>query len=301
MALQSNMKYGDEIVYKRLQKGVVKSVDRALGGNFITELISGVLYFFVGLGALSVRVILRRKLGERSFGMFSVVLTYIFLKVIFFWSYVKIAPFEGSSSGAIGQILYETYALYVRAVGLFFPQWFPDVILNQEVVQNSISPFHFEDGNTFLGFFILTYLIFALIALGEVFYRILYKVRWYSYYRGKSSLFDWWLVGKKLGGRTITEKTVWLIIEPLFVAATSLIFYAQRDFLMGGVLLMGAICLLIEEFSYFRAERNALLDVMDGEFEAEWITKLKERHNLDREILYKDQSTPNENNSSVTI
>ena len=301
MALQTKMKYGDEAVYKRLRKGVSGSIDRTIGTNFVTELISGFFYFFVGLGALCVRVILRRKLGERSFGILSVILTYVFIKIIYFWNYVKIAPFEGGSFGAIDQILYEAYALYARVIGLFFPDWFPDFILNQDAVKNSFSPFFFEEGNTFLGFFILVYLIFALIALGEVFYRIFYKVRWYSYYRGKSSLFDWWLVGKKVAGWTITEKIVWLVIEPIFLAAIALIFYGLGDLLMGGVMLMGAVCLLIEEFNYFREERNILLDVMDGEIEADRITKLKNRHNSDSEILYKDQAIAKSNDTSVTI
>ena len=72
MAIQPKYQYSDAAVTGRLGRGVTRTIDRVLRTNFITELVRGVFYFAVGLGAFSVRVVLRKKLGERSFGLICV-------------------------------------------------------------------------------------------------------------------------------------------------------------------------------------------------------------------------------------
>ncbi|MEL6256402.1 MAG: hypothetical protein AAFR87_30645, partial [Bacteroidota bacterium] len=116
MALQSERRFTDRTAYKRLSKGISTGVSRVTGSNFLTELFSGIFYFFVGLGAFSVRAVLRRKLGERSFGIFTILLTYFWIRLFYAWNYLEYQPcdtFLGIECGALG------YGLYYFLVPIF--------------------------------------------------------------------------------------------------------------------------------------------------------------------------------------
>lgn len=303
MALQSGNKFTERAAFKRLGKGVSTGVNRITGGSFLTELFSGIFYFFVGLGAFSVRSVLRRKLGERSFGLLTILLTFIWLRLLYAWKYLEFAPCEmlfGVECGVLGHGLYYLLIPISLIVNLFVPGAL-ELVKTNEGFGNAFNPFNFGLGDSLAGFYSVVFLIFAFIALGESIYRIFKKVRWYSYYRGKSSLFDWWLTGKKIGSFVISERIIWMILEPLTVALISGFSYLMGDILLSKILMIGAVCLFIEEYGDYREERGVILDVIDGEIVNERIITVKAEYNIDEEQHYKNTDEKETPNSELTI
>ena len=304
MPLQSENRFGDEAAFKRLKKGVSGSVNRITGGNFIANLLSGIFYFLIGLGAFSVRVVLRRKLGERSFGLLTILLTFISLRLFYAWNFVEIsscAELYGSECRTVQDLLYYVTFPVVLIGGIFFPNLFPTILKTQEGFGNAFNPFNLGLGESLAGFYSIVFLIFAFIALSESIYRIYKKIRWYSYYRGKSSLFDRWLTGKKIGGFVITERIIWMIVEPLTVVFFSGLFHFIGDTMLSQIFMLGAVCLFIEEYGDYQEERNIILNVIDGEIINERIIALKAEYNIDQEPHYKGKDDRNASDSELTI
>lgn len=303
MALQSDKRFTDQAAYKRLAKGVSTGVNRITGGSFLTELFSGIFYFFVGLGAFSIRAVLRRKLGERSFGILTILLTYFWIRLFYAWNYLEFQPcntFFGVECGVLGNGLYYFLVPISLIVNLFFPGAL-ELVTTTEGFGNAFNPFNFGLGESLAGFYSVVFLIFAFIALCESIYRIFKKVRWYSYYRGKSSLFDWWLTGKRIGGFAISERIIWMIVEPMVVVLFAGLFYLIGDTILSQILMIGAVCLFIEEYGDYREERNVILNVIDGEIINERIIQVKTEYSSDQEPHYKNADEKQTSDSEITI
>lgn len=283
MAIRPKMGLGDEALFKRVTGGIYKGVQRTRGMTFFTEFFAGLFYLFIGLGAFSIRALIRRKLGERSFGIFTIVFTFIWIRAFYAFDYVELKScaefFHVESCNSINTAMYYLYLPFSPIAGFFTPEF--SLISFQEGFGNLFSPLNIQTEISYAGLFSLLFLLIAFVALGETIYRMFKKIRWHSYHRGKSSFFNW-TVGKKIGRFVIKDVHVWMIFEPLLILMIGWIV-SFGDIVLAKVLIAGAICLFLEEYSIYRQERNYILNMIDGEIEGDYLTELKEQYREDEE------------------
>lgn len=225
-------------------------------------------FFVVSAGALPLRMILRKNLGERSFSIFG------FIVSISFYIYY------GILLGGAGVI-----TLTSKLFGGVDANWldYARVIL--------LNPF-------------LIFMAIVIIRAVQHFKKVMRKAQnnqvQYSYFRGDGIFFRKRKGGKKWGFE-IDERFMRMVIEPLavlkigllilFIAAGAVTFnyfyvvmtdsliYLQPILIwtavLGLVLVLSAIFLFLEEFGIMMRIRGAVLDLIDADIDMQMIMKRK--------------------------
>lgn len=225
-------------------------------------------FFVVSAGALPLRMILRKNLGERSFSIFG------FIVSVGFYIYY------GILLGGAGVI-----TLTSQLFGGVEANWldYARVIL--------LNPF-------------LIFIAIVIIRAVQHFKKVMRKAQnnqvQYSYFRGEGKYFRKRKGGKKWGFE-IDERFMRMVIEPLailkigllilFIAAGAVTFnyfyvvmtdsliYLQPILIwtavLGLVLVLSAIFLFLEEFGIMMRIRGAVLDLIDADIDMQMIMKRK--------------------------
>lgn len=225
-------------------------------------------FFVVSAGALPLRMILRKNLGERSFTILG------FIVSICFYAYY------GMLLGGIGVI-----ALTSQLFGGIEENWmnYARLIL--------LNPF-------------LIFMIIVIIKAIQHFKKVMRRAQknqiQYSYFRGEGIFFRKRKGGQKWGFE-IDERFMRMVIEPIavlkigflilftsigvvtfnyfYVVMTELLIFLQPILIwtavLGLVLVLSSIFLFLEEFGIMMRIRGAVLDLIDGDIDMQIIMKRK--------------------------
>lgn len=98
-----------------------------------------------------------------------------------------------------------------------------------------------------------------------------YDERVHTFYRGESKYFQGF-VGKNYRHTHITQFHIQFIIEPLMTMFLGVALFFL-DVTLGLALICGGICLFIDEWEVIRRRRDMILDVLDGEMDAAFVEK----------------------------
>ena len=249
--------------------------DRSSIGNIFISLYK----FLIGMSAFIARGFLRSNLGERTFGIITIVSVYWIIWYLNISIEIFNELFEDLSEG------YEHSFIFIVPAGIasFFlaPIWMVLALRDSDFKFPSLS-----DGT---GLIILAVIctILALAHLIEAKRRHLRKEVIHSYYRGDSLLFGW-MAGRSLWSQQVTPLHIWMIVEPLFVFLISVALLSFEDFYrLGGVLMISSFCLFIEEYHVYQENRQFILDMLDGRLDATFVGEIQEQYEEGLEIAQK--------------
>lgn len=274
---------------------------QSIGGVF------GILIiFFRGVmdaAAFSLRVFLRRNLGERTFSLWIVL--FAFLWVWYFVSdgiqlktlrpnYEFFEPIaeilnqyifrEGGESAterlmffrSLDQVFWYLFALnyYIFQAFQYIDTFFHSLFIIRDYPKASVLAFYYSIVVVFLGVSnILINWKKSTISLEKS----------NSNHRGDSVFFGWLdLIKIKINGAdlTLSKEFIWLFVEPVFISFLSIFLYStgyDQNFAL--FLFLSSIALFLEELREFALKRGELLDIFDGEFKAQRIEQSLAKHN----------------------
>lgn len=268
---------------------VIDSTNPTVG--FFATILSA--YFFV-INVLSIpfRLLMRKNMGERAFSVFSyfssVLCFVIFISGLAYFQYTAWIGFSFRFP-EIDSDIYMIWLLFTTLV----------VLINPYTI------------------FLVVFLQKGRIHFKKVLERARIKENLYSFHQGEGIYFEH-KKKKKFWGFQVDDTLVRMVYEPIgmlkfsipvlivnhiLINKSNLIiedtFYLNfTNTFIAGLLLtaialsLGAICTMLLEFGAFQNERNAALDMVDGEIEMQRILLLKENLVLN-ELPEKGNLTPN--------
>lgn len=225
-------------------------------------------FFIVSAGALPIRIILRKNLGERSFSLFGFIVSMCF---------------------------YIYYGVFLGAFGVVF---LTDKFFGSTET-NRLGYTRITLLNPLL-IFIVIVIILAIKHFKNVMKRAQHNQAQYSYFRGEGKYFRKHK-GRKKWGFEIDERFMRMVIEPLamfrigflillvsiatlsfnhfYVVMTKSLIFLQPIIIwtamLGFVLLLGSICLFLEEFGIMMRIRGAVLDLIDADIDMQIVMRKK--------------------------
>ena len=230
-------------------------------------LIGSILFlinYFVGVAAFFSRVFLRIRLGERTYGISMVIMSFAFIY------FLQISRYSLDSLSDVlsmeGEIL-PGLIVFFRALAED-PNGFFDIFVTGSVLKNNDLPLEtIIFGVLFLGLSIFHFI--------ESFQRRKREELYHSLYRGDSLYFHF-LIGQRVGSITIQKIHVWMIVEPLFIFIAAWILDTGLKLeAIGFILQISAICLFIEEFRVHREQRLLFYDIQDRQLDGLYISSLQ--------------------------
>lgn len=249
---------------------------RAISSSPIASIFVELFRFLIGVYAYISRSFLRIRIGERTFGVLTVLGIFFFAWAIFYFRNIYVqfdihfseAPDFGQL-GHLTKILAALVSIYVFFLNPFIST-LQDAFYGVNIEYPSYSP-----DLVILSFIVLILSIGHFI---EVYSRRRRKEVVHSLYRGDSFFFEW-LVGKKIFGIKITKLGVWLILEPLFVYIVALLI---EDYLgldkIAFLLKISAVCLFIEEYRVLKENRQYVLDMLDGQLDGAFSAEIQKEY-----------------------
>lgn len=238
----------------------------------------GPLNSLIAAAALGLRVFFRQKLGERSFDLSLIFLSYTWVRAFLFqWTWFD--------PGIDPQGAYAFFETFLSYIGQFLQQIITIFI--------EASTFTVGEGSQFIYGYSFFILIFGLIHWGSSIKRNLAYEKWYSYSRG-TSVFLGWLEGKTIldGQGEVTKPLIWIVLEPLFIIIVGLVFvFVLEEGAFGLCLIFSALALSVEEYREYKIFRGKLLDHLDAEFEGEELRREIDKFNQSTGLQYGRVST----------
>lgn len=257
-----------------MRRATTRSVQRLPG------FIRGIVWIFqsiVSAAAMSVRIFLRKKLGERTLTLGLLVFAYVWVRYFM----AEDIGFKGLETdfrffGALNPVTDKPFItrgedwdnilrfLYVSIsyIGQFF----------QNIVKLWKSLFIVNSANaSSLGIFFYSYLIvvLGLVHRGNAVKRDLTWEKWYSYSRGHSVFFGG-LRDKVIRGRKITEEFIFIVIEPVCVFLLGLaVLYYWNDPNFSYFLMLSAGALFLEERREYQQKKEKTLNMIDGDLDGQ--------------------------------
>lgn len=227
--------------------------------------------FCVGIFSFIVKPILRKNLGERTFGVLTILLCFLVLR---------------------GFYVYDLYGRIPNDVSKYVPGWY----FRTDLVGINPGELYLEGNGLFdakkkvqdwkqhfpkfpspVGLYGYIVLAFGIAEFYNVWNRRKQKLRMHSQYRGESRFFSS-LKGKKILGTTIDDAIIRAFLEPFLVVILGLLLLIFGDKYFGLALLLGAGTLLLEEYLFYIKRRQMLLDMIDNEIDGEYIMLVKEQY-----------------------
>ena len=275
----------DQNVISDLGKGTknILSGSPSIFGDFIF----GIFNYVVGGAAFISRCLLRIRLGERTFGLLTVVSIFFLAWLIF-----NIPPLLENTQAKFS-ITNNSDSIGNHIIAFFIiPYYLIMMSLRPEEELNKL----FVDLPTEVYIFIGLVMIVGIFHLVEVYSRNTKKELVNSYYRG-DSLFFGWLEGKKIFRIKISMTRIWMFIEPLFIL---FIAYLVREVLnyndVALVLTISAGCLFLEEFRVYQENRRIELNLIDGWLDAHYVSNM---HKQFQDVLANEnKESPKDFNAS---
>ncbi len=256
-------------------KDLMRASPSAIGNFFIA-----LFNYFIGVSAFISRSFLRAKLGERTFGIITVISVYLIIWFIFMFP----MAFEVTGKEVFGNYSESSFGIKLLTFFLTFFYLPLLIFLDPEIFQKIVPEISQQ-----VHLFVLVIIIIGIGHLIEMYTRRINKEVIHSFYRGNSLLFGW-LEGKEIFGHKIKPLTIWMIIEPLFVVTTA---FLVQDFLgykeLAVVLYFSACCLFIEEFRVYQENRRFILDMLDGQLDAAFVRELQQEYRGSLENIAKKE------------
>ena len=258
-------------------KGILQN-----NGSSVSNYFSALFQYFIGIMAFISRSFLRINLGERTFGVLTLIAVIIFVKltIIFPSAYTATynelfgSDFTSSSSqekyvlNVLTFFITFLYPLVVLLFGEFLKKGYTSEFLKE------IDLSHTHELSVFLGIIILV----TLGHLIDVFSRRRRQIVIHSFYRGDSVFFNW-MEGRKLFGRKVTQIGIWMLIEPISIVATAVIIEHILDLAsIARILYFSAGCLFIQEFRVYQENKRFELDLLDGQLDAAYAAELQKEY-----------------------
>ena len=258
-----------------------------------------ILKFMLSVGAYISRAFLRSKLGERTYGIITIIFIYLLLS--FVQITIETIDNVGPELAAMNindldrASLYDVFGIYLLVTTL------PDVLQQFTVIGNASATggvyFLFRDAfinyNGLVGGLkLLWWVILAFSAMHfiELFIRSRREEVVHSFHRGRSGFF-WRLSGKKIVGFEIKDIYIWMILEPLFIFFYAIILdFAFGDEVLSLVLKFSAFCLLLEEYMVYLENKSMALDIIDSIIDGKKLADIQEKYT--RDISYQEDQKP---------
>ena len=275
----------DDAVLSSFSKGVgVVVKDQS---NVLYTILSGILEYFTGVYAFLTRSFLRIRLGERTFGIITILSVYFLVWLISCYHEIYDEAVQNFlSKNGIVSIWDKMFIFLTSFVAL-------PMELFEKGSKFSFIKFYLSGE---LRLFIILIIVIGISQLADCYSRRFRGDIVHSYYRGDSLLFGW-LSGKKVLGYTIDKKAVWMVVEPIFVLLISFIIEAFLKLeALAFILRVSAFCLFIEEYRVSSQTRKLYLDIVDGRLDAAYVSGLQKSY--EQSLLAANKESPRETNSS---
>lgn len=212
--------------------------------------LAGLWQEIVSAAALSVRIFMRQKIGERSFSLMLVFGAYIWVRCFDFdWRFTT--PPNDPENPIHGLLVWLGYLEQFLA----------------QIGEVSVNAFTFSTDPNSPSPLVFIYSIIILIGgLGQwvvSIRRYMKGEKWYSYSRGESVFFS------AMIKNSVSYTTIWMIIEPFFLFIIGVLIVALLRDALGLCIMLSAIALFAEEYRYYRETKHEVLDVNDAEYLAQ--------------------------------
>lgn len=275
---------GDQELIGDLSKSFGSSLKRT--DPFILGFIVTFFSQLISIGAYPIRCILRAKLGERTFGIFSIFLSLfaIWLMILYGDLYTITLEEElyvkfGQPNSLIDYVLMSFVNIFYALIVMFV---LPITLLSTD---SSSELFEILPNIPLSIYaFMILFLICSIAHLTDI-YRRNKREEWiHTLYRGDSLLFSW-LEGKKIANIKVTTIGIWLIIEPIFVIVIALILINLDTYKsLASVLIISSLCLMLEEYSVYVENRRMQLDAIDNRLDSQYMVSIQKK--LEQEMLH---------------
>jgi len=260
------MRYTTKTGNKTSDISFISSISSELGNTarranpHLFGLLSAIFYYFIGVFAFLSRSFFRIKLGERSFGLLTIISIPFFVWLgAYYQHYFASQTFLASDD--LFTTLFKAFSRILEATFLLF---FP----SRNSVLDTLS---LSTPVTIFGYIIFLVSIAHLI---DVYRRKKNKEVIHTYFRGESVLFDRFK-GKKIGNIEITQVRIWMIIEPLFIIIFALVFLLLEWYQLSLLLIISAICLFIEEYRVYKENKESYLNLIDRQLDGIYIRQVQ--------------------------
>lgn len=252
--------------------------------SFIIAFFYYILKFLLSVGAYIPRALMRKKLGERTFGIITILSIYLLLSSVEI--FVRAVPvLKQRANDVLVELnmeepdknsLYEFFQFYLISSSTSEGQEQFSIVsslLITSFFKESILEYSGLSMN--LKFLYGLIIIFSIVHFIEIQIRRRREEVVHSFHRGES------IVGialKKLG-IDIKERYSWMYLEPIiiFFLAMGLQFFSDTEALVL-VLKVSAICLFLEEYRVFIENRSMVLDVIDSQIDGLHLASIQEEY-----------------------
>lgn len=245
-----------------------------------------ILKFLLSVAAYVPRCILRKKLGERTFGVITIASVYLFLSFVQIMSEVLPKVIQSIKNGFRiynfnlndGASWYDTISQYLFITASSQGEEVAKMI--QTIALTSIfrdSILKYQGLSTGLQFLWWITLAFSLMHFIELFLRRIRNETIHSFHRGRPALSL--LSGKKMIWIEINDKYLWMIVEPLivFLFAITVDFFFGLE-LLASVLKISALCLFFEEYRVYMENKSMVLDLIDSQIDGMKLAHVQEEY-----------------------
>jgi hypothetical protein len=249
---------------------------------FIIGFLYYIFKYLISVGAYVSRSFLRYRLGERTFGIITVLSVYLFFLSVQLTqdsieSFQQFYAEQNTELQLDKMTFQEKYDILLVLIGMS----------SSEKMQVDMGPIAtiglgllFRDA--VLGFNDLSFelkvswwiiLGLSILHFLETIIRRLRGDVGHSYFRGKSAFFGF-LTDGKIFGFEISPIYIWMVLEPALIYFLAFLFESLFDFtLLSAVLKISAICLFFEEYRVYLENRSMLLDIIDSQIDAEKLSQ----------------------------
>ena len=273
-------KISDQTLIKQLSQNVFMASRQRR--SLIIEFFYYIFRTLLSVASYIGKIFLRRNLGERTYGVFSIILVY--LLILFVQGCVAIWPSIESEWNSLDQSSFFDDKPALKAI---------DKIVVLGIIASTDKD---TDALASMGIWYFFREAFVQPPWGweiRLFWWVIIALsihqfvnKWirkkdhnniHSYFRGESIFFERF-IGKKLGRFTINQRFVWMIIDPIFLMIISfpLAFWLESQSLVI-ILRISAVCLFLEEYSVYSENRKMVLDVLDSQIDAEYIASIQQK------------------------
>lgn len=270
--------FSDRSIGERFNRRAYQAVTRRYP-FFIGSIIS-FIQLVAKSAAFSIRIFLRRDIGERTFGIWSIILAYFWVQYFMLDSAVlkhldgdfKIFGIIDFSQDVPGLGEYgfslKSWDDMLRPLYVFF-NYFWQVFVNLLKLTNLFGTDSADNGSWIVQWYSWIVMLLGVAHLVKGIRRKNAWVKADSFRRGDSIFFGL-LEGKKVLNVTITRTLLLTVAEPLIVLSLGLIVYGLSDphSSFGAFMMISAIALSAEEYQEYLYHQSKTLDMMDSEFES---------------------------------
>jgi len=268
---------GDRSIMTDVSKGFSDAAKKE--APIVTQFVSSIIAYIIGALAFLTKSFLRLKLGERTFGLFNLLLSVALIYFVYLftqlYSDLLVEFYDESIRNNLGVKFFAfLQTFFYLAMALWQMDKSGDIYLEDGKLAYSLDLVLPEE----LKYFMWIIVIIGLTHLIDVYIRRANKEVIHSFYRG-DSVFWGWLRGRTIGPLTFNDTRIWMFVEPAFVLVIAYLIHSVWGFTeLSSLLMVSAICLFIEEYKVYIETRRFTLDMLDGRLDAAFMSSVQEEY-----------------------